>query len=80
MEISILTQAEADSILRSPLDVGLAFRLTGSEPGLKAKQMLWRYGCRHCTQVRKIGESSTEPEKPKKLRMYHGLISHLKEK
>ncbi|KAJ7728423.1 hypothetical protein DFH07DRAFT_851162 [Mycena maculata] len=51
MEMSLLTQAEADALVIAPLDDGLATRLIGHDDYRnKRVQKTWTYGCRHCNQ------------------------------
>jgi hypothetical protein len=63
MDMSLLSQPDADAIVVAPIEKGLAMRLMGHDD-FKAKQTqkTWVYGCRHCEQhVLPIVEKAPEP-------------------
>jgi hypothetical protein len=59
MQISLLSEAEADAILIQPLEIGLHKRLTDRSHKVLHEQQQCIYGCRHCTQERPIVASSS---------------------
>ncbi|KAJ7485374.1 hypothetical protein FB451DRAFT_1229477 [Mycena latifolia] len=64
MEMTLLTQADADTIVLTPVEKGLAKKLMGYDD-YKAKQVqkTWKYGCRHCHQhALPVEEKAPEPE------------------
>ncbi|KAJ7927542.1 hypothetical protein B0H13DRAFT_2312484 [Mycena leptocephala] len=63
MDMTLLSQPDADAIVVAPIEKGLAMRLMGHDD-FKAKQTqkTWVYGCRHCEQhVLPIVEKAPEP-------------------
>lgn len=85
MQLSLLSESEASSILKRPIEYGLCKRLLGPEYKAKALQGLQNYGCRHCDQVRSqpaaelpdVADSETV-ERKLNLLHFNGLRSHLK--
>ncbi|KAJ7155483.1 hypothetical protein C8R43DRAFT_1000071 [Mycena crocata] len=65
MDMSLLTQAEADALVVAPVDNGLPMRLMGHDDySIKRIQKNWIFGCRHCQQQHPppIEETVPEPE------------------
>jgi len=81
MQISLLSQAEADAILTYPHEYGRRKRLMGFEYKAKGLQDLKNYGCRHCFQIRVPNNTSNASGESKPaLYNFNGMRSHLKEK
>ncbi|KAJ6595755.1 hypothetical protein DFH09DRAFT_1135523 [Mycena vulgaris] len=66
MEMSLLTQEEADAILVAPVEKGLVMKLIGYDDYKnKQVQKTWKYGCRYCHQhVLPTAEKVPEPALP----------------
>ena len=52
MQIDLLSEAEANAILCTPLELGLATQLLSSDSDAIAKRDEKIFGCRHCQQSR----------------------------
>jgi len=79
MDISLLKEEDAKTILKYPIERGLMIRLLSPE-NAKVSQVLRArkgYGCRHCVQV---GVDSAKKPKQATAFSFDGLRSHLKEK
>lgn len=85
MQLSLITETQANIIMARPFDLGLAQRLLGPEYRAKTLRGVSNYGCRHCMQPRGIlkqigpkatGKASSDP----KIFAFNGLRSHMKEK
>jgi hypothetical protein len=53
MELAIISDEEATSILKRPVEYGLCSKLMGLGCKAKALRSKLVYGCRHCEQIRK---------------------------
>lgn len=64
MDIRLLTQADADTVVVAPVEKRLAMRLLGHDDyKIKQAQKTWVYGCRHCEQhALPVEEKAPEPE------------------
>jgi hypothetical protein len=59
MQLSLLSKAEADSILINPVEYGLCAELMGRGPVIEELRGAIEYGCRHCHQVRPAASSTS---------------------
>ncbi|CAK5261870.1 unnamed protein product [Mycena citricolor] len=77
MEMSLLSESEANAILVAPVDKGLGLKVMRDhlEPLAKRDEQL--YGCRHCVQGKPDPKNGHERRKLQK-RLVNGLRSHLK--
>ncbi|KAF7344587.1 hypothetical protein MSAN_01940800 [Mycena sanguinolenta] len=51
MEMSLLTSAEAQALVVSPIEDGLTKKIMGpNDVTVKQAQKTWKFGCRHCEQ------------------------------
>lgn len=89
MQMTLLSEAEADAILTQPLELGLCRSLLQKVPEKNQKDVIAlsdTLGCRHCLQAIDIttkapaGQNHTQPHPPRKekLRNLNALRSHLK--
>ncbi|KAJ7185552.1 hypothetical protein C8R46DRAFT_982211 [Mycena filopes] len=65
MNMSLLSQSEANALVVAPVEKGLAMKLMGHDDfKVKQAQKTWVFGCRHCQQVHPppVEEKAPTPE------------------